>query len=264
MARSPPGANSSCARQRPASSPGPAPKTAKPSPTGARHRRAGWTTMSSSWPSARRSTASRGGPGPTDSSAGNPRPSPQPASSTPTRSGSGSSCNGSSMCRLGRSRPMPTRVACTSWVTCRSSSRTTVPTAGLARTCTTSMTTSRPPSSLACRPMTSGRWASAGATRCTAGTGWPPRTTPGGRRACSAHSARRMSSASTTSAALPATTKSPATAPMPSVVNGRPAPAWRCSTRSSRPWARCPSWPRTWASSPTTSMRCATAVASPA
>ena len=91
------------------------------------------------------------------------------------------------------------------------------------------------------------RRASAGATRCTAGTAWPPRATPGGSPACGARWRRPTRSASTTSAASRRTGRCRRPARPRSTAAGCPAPARRCSTRSRARSARCRSSPRTWA-----------------
>ena len=162
--------------------------TAPRSPPGAERRPAGSTTTRCSWRSARRSMASPGGNG------RRRWPAATPAALDAARSEYADEIALLAFRAMVLRRPVrgaqattPTqRGMCRSWATCRSSSPTTAPTAGRARTCTASTTISshggRRRAARRHRP----RSASAGAIRCIAGTAWRPRTSPGGRRACGA------------------------------------------------------------------------------
>ena len=236
--------------------------TVRPSSAGARARPAGWTTTRCSWRWRWRTAAAPGGCGSPNWRRGGARRCRRRAASGPTRWHSGASCSGASTSSARRCGATPTTVACPSWATCPSSSPTTAPTSGHGPTCTCWTASTSPRSWPARRPTTSGRSGSAGATRCTAGTAWRTRAMPGGRHACAACCTRPTCSASTTSAVSRPTGRSRPTDPTRSRAGGWPGRGRPCSTRWRVNSGRCPSSPRTWATSRPTSTRCARPAAS--
>ena len=132
-----------CARPGPVSWRPPATRTKKHSPSFESSRRTGWTTTLFSW-RCTSGTAGRGHAGLPNSPVVTRWHSIACAPKRPVKSASGTSCNGSS-CSSGRaSAAMRANAACTSSATCRSSSRTTPPTSGPTRDCSSSTRTASP------------------------------------------------------------------------------------------------------------------------